>query len=82
MRRRRYQSGSLKKRCGKWVGQWWEEKQRRSRVLGPIATMTKSDAKAALNQILAEYRKSQVDVDGNMSLSQFIERSYYPFYTR
>ena len=82
MRRRRYQSGSLKKRCGKWVGQWWEETQRRNRVLGPISTMTKSDAKAALNQILAALRVSQANVDGNMSLSQFIERAYYPFYTR
>ncbi len=72
MRRRRYQSGSLKKRCGKWVGQWWEETQRRNRVLGPISTMTKSDAKAALNQILAALRASQADVDGNMSLSQFV----------
>ena len=82
MRRRRYQSGSLKKRCGKWVGQWWEENQRRNRVLGPVSTMTKSDAKAALNQILAAFRTSQADVDGNMSLSQFIGRAYYPFYTR
>src|SRR5258708_904407 len=82
MRRRRYQSGSLKKRCGKWVGQWWEGDQRRNRVLGPIATMTKSDAKAALNQVLAELRASQADVDSNVSLSQFIDRAYYPFYTR
>ncbi len=82
MRRRRYQSGSLKKRCGKWIGQWWEDDKRRNRVLGPIATMNKSDAKLALNQILAELRVSQADVDGNMSLSQFIERAYYPFYTR
>jgi integrase len=82
MRRRGYQSGGLKKRCGKWVGQWWEEDQRRNRVLGPISSMTKSDAKAALNQILAALRVGQADVDSNMSLSQFIARAYYPFYTR
>ena len=34
MRRQRYQSGSLKKRCGKWIGQWWEAGHRRNRALG------------------------------------------------
>ena len=82
MRRRRYQSGSLKKRCGKWVGQWWEAERRRNRVLGPISSMTKSDAMAALNQILADLKASQGNVSKNMSLTEFIETAYYPFYKR
>jgi len=82
MRRRRYQSGSLKKKCGKWVGQWWEKNQRRNRVLGSINTMTKSQAGAALNQMLAQYQASHADVNGNMSLSQFIEGTYYPVFKR
>src|SRR5882757_3983723 len=82
MRRRRYQSGSLKKRCGKWVGQWWEGDGRRNRVLGPISSMTKSDAKTALDKILADLKVSQGEVDSNMSVSQFVEQAYFPFYTR
>jgi integrase len=82
MRRRRYQSGSLKKRCGKWVGQWWEGERRRNRVLGPVSSMTKSDAKTALNKILADLQVSQGEVDSNMSLQQFVEQAYFPFYTR
>lgn len=82
MRRRRYQSGSLKKRCGKWVGQWWEAGRRRNRVLGPIASMTKSDARSGLDQILADFKASQGKATKNMSLSQFIDGVYYPFYKR
>jgi integrase len=82
MRRRRYQSGSLKRRCGKWVGQWWEGQRRRNRVLGPISTMTKSQAKTALDQILAGLQVSRGDMTKDMSLSQFIEGVYYPFYRR
>ena len=82
MRRRRYQSGSLKKRCGKWVGQWWEGESRRNRVLGPISSMTKSEATTELNEILASLKASQGDVSNKMSLSQFINGVYYPFYKR
>ncbi len=82
MRRRRYQKGSLKKRCGKWVGQWGEGERRRNRVLGPISSMTKSQARVALDSILAEAKGSQGRVEANMSLALFVEQVYYPFYTR
>jgi integrase len=82
MRRRRYQSGSLKKRCRKWIGQWWEGPRRRNRVLGPISTMTKSEATSALNEILAGLKVSQGDLTKDMTLRQFIGGVYYPFYRR
>ena len=82
MRRRRYQSGGLKKRCGKWVGQWWEGPRRRNRVLGLISTMTKSEATTALEQILADLKVSQAEVPKDVSLGKFIEGVYYPFYER
>ena len=82
MRRRRYQTGSLKKRCGKWIGQWWEGGHRRNRALGPISSMTKSDARDKLDGILNGLKPSQDAVGKNMSLGQFIESVYYPFYVR
>ena len=82
MRRRRYQSGSLKKRCGKWVGQWWEGQRRRNRALGLISTMTKSEATTALQKILADLKVSQAEVAKDVSLGNFIEGVYYPFYER
>jgi len=82
MRRRRYQSGSLKKRCGKWVGQWWDGGHRRNRALGSISSMTKSDAKKKLDGILSELNARGDAVTEDMSLGQFVECVYYPFYTR
>jgi hypothetical protein len=56
MRRRRYLKGSLRPRKhGKtrvWVAQWWEDGQRRSKVLGKFADMPKSEAEAQLDSIL------------------------------
>ena len=48
MRRRRFQKGSVRPRKhGKtrvWVGQWWDHGQKRSKVLGRVADMPKSEA--------------------------------------
>jgi hypothetical protein len=48
----------LKKRCGKWVGQWWESGHRRNRALGPVSSLTKSDARKKLNGILSDLTQS------------------------
>ncbi len=82
MRRQRYQSGSLKKRCGKWVGQWWEAGHRRNRALGPVSSMTKSDARKKLDSIIGELRPTGDAIVPNMSLERFIKSVYYPFYKR
>lgn len=56
MRRKRYQKGSVRPRKhGKnkvWVAQWWEEGQKRSKVLGRCAEMGKSEAEAEMAVIL------------------------------
>jgi uncharacterized small protein (DUF1192 family) len=56
MRRKRFQKGSIRPRKhGKtkvWVGQWWERGQKRSKVLGRVADMPKSEAEAQMLIIL------------------------------
>ena len=56
MRRKRFQKGSIRPRKhGKtkvWVGQWWERGQKRSKVLGRVADMPKSEAEAQMSIIL------------------------------
>lgn len=56
MRRKRYQKGSVRPRKhGRnkvWVAQWWENGQRKSKVLGRCADMLKSDAEARMALIL------------------------------
>jgi hypothetical protein len=44
--------------------------------------MTKSEATTALSGILADVKARQGNVTNDMSLHQFIERIYYPFYRR
>ena len=82
MRRKRYQKGSIKKRCGKWIGQWWEGDRRRNLVLGPISTMRKAEARVKLDQILAPINEAESSATPDQMLSEFVERVYLPFYVR
>ena len=56
MRQKRFQKGSVRPRKhGKnkvWVAQWWEDGQKRSKVLGRCTAMGKSEAEAAMAVIL------------------------------
>jgi len=51
--RKRFQKGSLKKRAGSWIAQYWEYGHRRSQKLGRISEMTKAKAQAEPAVILA-----------------------------
>ncbi len=46
MRKSRYQKGSVKKQRGRWVAMWWVDRRRKSRVIGLVKDITKSDARA------------------------------------
>ncbi len=56
MRRKRYQKGSVRPRKhGRnkvWVAQWWEDGNKKSKVLGPCASIPKSEAEAQMAAIL------------------------------
>jgi integrase len=56
MRRKRFQKGSVRPRkhgrTKVWVAQWWENGNKRSKVLGPCADITKGQAEAMLSQFL------------------------------
>ena len=54
MRKSRYQKGSVKKQRGRWVAMWWVNRSRKSRVIGLVRDMTKSDARAVVDRIVAE----------------------------
>ncbi|HXE63912.1 MAG TPA: site-specific integrase [Bryobacteraceae bacterium] len=82
MRRNRYQKGSIKKRCGKWIGQYWENGTRRNRLLGPVSTMRKSEAQAKLDKILAPINSAQDALSGDQRFKDFVEGPYFGFYLR
>ncbi len=54
MRKSRYQKGSVKKQRGRWIAMWWEGPNRKSRAIGLVKDMTKSDARMVVGQIVQE----------------------------
>lgn len=83
--RRRYQKGSLqlRKQGGVWVwlGMWREGEHRRTKTLGQKSTMTKSDARAMLDDILAPLNANH-EQTGRMQFDAFVRDVYYPFCRR
>ena len=51
MRKSRYQKGSVKKQRGRRAAMWWVDKGRKSKVIGLVKDMTKSDAHAEIDRI-------------------------------
>ena len=51
--RRRYSTGGIKKQRGRWIGMWWVDGKRKSKVLGLVKDMSKTRAREAINQIVA-----------------------------
>jgi hypothetical protein len=80
--RKRYQKGSLRKQRGKWIGKWWEDGKRRSRKLGRISELSKSDAQKFLAEILAPINAQARTPSRSCTLSKFAEGVYLPFYHR
>lgn len=79
--RQRHQQGSLRKKGRSWIGQWWENGSRKSRKLGLVSKMSKSQAQAGLEAILAPINKHQ-PVAEEVTFAMFVEESFLPFYKR
>jgi len=90
--RRRFQQGSLKIRCGSYVGQWREGCHRRNRVLGkvrvpgrkmqPEDAITKWQARAMLAEIVRSVNRSPEQPSENVSFGDFVNHVYLPFFVR
>jgi integrase len=84
MRRKRYQKGTVgERKHGRrrvWVGQWWEEGGRRSKVIGKCSEMSKAQAEEVLASILrplnegAGYAPPPV-----FTFTRYVEEKYLPF---
>jgi hypothetical protein len=81
MRKSRYQKGSVKKQDGRWVAMWWVDKSHKSRVIGLVKDMTKSEARGIVDGIVteAEAKQSQNRV---WAFGEFVEEVYFPYYSR
>jgi len=81
MRKSRYQKGSVKKQRGRWVALWWDNHSRKSRVIGLVKDMTKSDARAVVSGIIAEMEAKR-QADRSWRFGEFVTEVYFPYFGR
>jgi len=84
MRRKRFQKGSLQTRKhGRhrvWVACWWEDRSRRSKVLGRRSQMSQGEAEAILSAILRPINSGVTQGTKPVyTFQQFLEGVYLPF---
>jgi integrase len=80
--RQKYQRGSLKKQKGKWVGMFYDSTgSHRSRVLGTLKSMSKTQARAAVNKFANE-ANAKVDENRVWTFKEFVNEVYLPYYSR
>lgn len=76
-----YKLGSVTRLRNKyWRGQWWVDGKHRSRVLGLISQMSKTEARLKLREILDELNRRSAEA--TQTLSYFTEHTFFPVYER
>lgn len=81
MRKSRYQKGSVKKQRGRWVAMWWMDGSRKSRVIGFVKDLTKSEARSVVDRIVAEVNARR-DANRVWTFGEFVAGVYFPYYSR
>src|SRR5437899_3751126 len=81
--RKRYQQGSVTKSSdGRyWIGKYREDGRHKTKLLGKIREITKSEAQ----EKFAEFLKPLAEIDlspDDLTLKSFVEDVYFPFYQR
>ena len=79
--RKRHQTGGIKKQRGRWIGMWWVDGGRKSRVLGLIKKMSKSEAREAVNRIVTEENAKRHE-GRSWRFGEFVSEIYVPYYSR
>ena len=85
MRRNRYQKGSVRPRKhGRnkvWVAQWWEDGNKKSKVLGHCSAMPKSEAEARMAMILRERNETAgYHQTAIYTFRSYVEDVFFPAY--
>jgi integrase len=81
MRKSRYQKGSVKKQRGRWVAMWWVDRSRKSRVIGLVKDLSKSEARAAVDRIVTEVNAKR-NQNRVWKFGEFVAEVYFPYYSR
>jgi len=78
--RERHSMGGVRKQRGRWIGLWYENGIKKSRVVGLVRDMTKGEAREAVGKIVAALRATQESASV-LRFGGFVENVYFPFYT-
>jgi integrase len=80
--RKRFQKGSLQKKDGRWVAQWWDQGRRPKRVLGTVTELTKSEAERQLAALLVPINARFSCPSARVKFGDFVNHTYRPCYQR
>ena len=79
--RKRHSTGGVKKQRGRWVGMYWLDGVRKSRVLGLVKDMTKTQARDEIRR-LVEGERAKREAVRVWNFGEFVTQVYFPFYKR
>jgi integrase len=79
--RTRHSTGGVRKQRGRWIGMWYANGERQSRVVGSVRDMTKSEARDEVARIVAGERAKR-EMNRAWKFGEFVEHIYFPYYSR
>ena len=79
--RTRHSTGGVRKQRGRWVGMWYVDGKRKSKVVGSVREMTKGKAREEVARIIAGERAKR-ETGRAWKFGEFVEHVYFPYYTR
>ncbi len=79
--RTRHSTGGVRKQRGRWIGMWYADGKRKSKVVGFIKKMTKGKAREEVARIVAEER-ARLDMNRAWTFGEFVGQIYFPYYSR
>jgi integrase len=79
--RKRHSTGGVKKQRGRWIGMYWLDGARKSRALGFVKEMSKTEARDEIRR-LADEERAKRETDRVWKFGEFVKQIYFPFYSR
>jgi integrase len=79
--RTRHSTGGVRKQRGRWIGMWYADGKRKSKVVGSIRDMTKTKAREEVAKIVSEER-AKWETNRAWKFGEFVETVYFPYYSR
>jgi integrase len=79
--RTRHSTGGVRKQRGRWLGMWYADGKRKSKVVGSVKDMTKTKAREEIAKIIAGERAKR-EMNRAWKFGEFVEHVYFPYYSR